>query len=191
MEAFLMAEDIRLEKNGLFTLVGVFADQVFAKMWPLQLPKLCFHVRVRYVEGHPEHRLVVVAEPQGVKLASLVGAATPGKERTLVFNYFFAPGPAFPQPGPYYARFSLHEGGQEIFHARYEFRLVNPNPQELYVKCKRCETTFASGVVAKDASGLINCRTECPKCQTGNLLDRTTAFHLPNSTQTRPEPGIA
>jgi hypothetical protein len=191
MEAFLMAEDIRLEKNGLLTLVGVFADQVFAKIWPLQLPKLCFHVRVRHVEGKPEHRLTVVAEPQGKEIASLVGPATPSKEQTSIFNYFFAPGPAFQQPGSYHAKFSLHEGNEEVLQARYEFRLVNPNPQELYVKCIKCEATFGTGVVAKDASGCVDCATECPKCKASNLLDRTTAFHLPNPTQTGPEPGGA
>ena len=182
LEAFLMAEDIRLEKNGLLTLVGVFSDQVFSKVWPLQLAKQCFHVRVRHVEGTPKHRLIVVkAEAPETELASLAGTATSGKGQTSIFNYFFAPGPSFSGPGSYCARFSLHENGGETLSARYEFHLVNPNPQELYAKCKKCGVTFASGVVGKDASGLVECSTICPKCQTNNLLDSTTAFHLRNA----------
>lgn len=179
LEAFMMMEDIRFEKSGQFTLTGVLGDMVYSKVWPLQLAKTCFHVRVRNVEGAPKHALVVSRLDTDVPMANLGGQATKGDGDVNIFNYFLA-GLSFPTPGSYVARFSLSEGGKTLFRADYAFRLLSPNPQELYVECPQCHIKYGSGIVARDASQFVDTTSECPQCKKGNVVNAQTAIHLAN-----------
>lgn len=175
----MMMEDIRFEKSGQFTLMGVFADKVYAKVWPLVLPKTCFHVRVRDVEGAAEHALAVARLDADARLANLGGEAAKGDGGVSIFNYFLA-GLSFPEPALYVAKFSLSEGGKTLFRADYTFGLLNPNPQELYVECSQCRIKYGSGIVARDASQFVGTTSECPQCKKGNLVNAQTALHLAN-----------
>lgn len=180
LEAFVMAEDIRFEKNGQTTLVGVLGDRIFSKMWPFRLAKTCFHVRVRDLQGKVEHHLRLRREDSDSPLAELNGRTENSSEVVSLFNYFVGPGLAFDKPGSYKALFSLKDESDTLFKAEYRFCIVNPNAEELYVKCEKCGTTFASGVVAKSAEQFKECQTRCPVCGTDNALSAETAFHLPN-----------
>lgn len=179
LEAFLMMEDIRVEKSGQFTFTGVLADKVYGKVWPFGFPKTCFHVRVRNVEGAAEHALAVSRLDADAPMATLEGHATKGEGDVNIFNYFLA-GLSFPEPGSYVARFTLREGGKTLFRADYTFWLLNPNPQELYVECPKCHIKYGSGIVAKDPSQVAELSSACPVCGNGNPVAPQTAFHLPN-----------
>ncbi|MFO8011716.1 MAG: hypothetical protein R6X20_00280 [Phycisphaerae bacterium] len=184
LEAFLMAEDIRFEKNGQTTLVGVLGDRIFSKTWPFRPAKTCFHVRVRDLEGKVEHHLRLWREDSDSPLAELNGRSENTSEVVSLFNYFVGPGLAFDQPGGYKAVFSLKGESGTVFKAEYRFCIVNPNTEELYVKCEKCKTTFASGVVAESAEQFRDSQTRCPVCGTDNRLSAETAFHLPNPAGT-------
>jgi hypothetical protein len=175
-----MCEDIRLEKNGQCTLVGILSDRIYTKMWPVQFLKLCFHVRVRGVEGTPSHSLALWSAESKEPVAKMEGEANRSESDVSIFNYFIAPGPLFPKPARYSAKFALREDSGVLVAAEYDFELLNPNPDELYVQCTKCGVKFASGFVAKDARQRVGCESACPKCQQPNPIDAKTAVHLPN-----------
>jgi hypothetical protein len=175
-----MCEDIRFEQNGLCTLVGVFGDPIHSRVWPVSLPKLCFHVRVRDPEEEVAHTLVVFMEGEEGPLANLDGKMGHGPQSVGVFNYLFAPGPALAKPGRYAARFTLTAENKPVFGAEYAFTLLNPNVDELYVECGKCHVKFASGIVVKTDLSIRDCMSICPRCHAGNLLDNKTAFRMRN-----------
>lgn len=179
LEAFLMMEDIRVEKSGQFTLTGVLGDKVYGKVWPFGFPKTCFHVRVRNVEGVAEHALAVSRLDADAPMATLGGKATKSEGDVSIFNYFLA-GLSFPEPGSYVARFSLTEGGKTLFRVGYEFMLLNPNAEELYVECPDCHIKYATAIAAKSASQVTGVSSPCPVCHKPNAVGPETAFHLPN-----------
>jgi len=180
VECFIMAEDIRLERQGQFTIVGAFSDRIFTKLWPLQLAKLCFQIRVRGLEGTPKHRLELVKQDSDQPLASLGGETKQGDEQVNFFNYFFSPSPELADPGAYVAKFVLGEDQEPVLKAEYRFRLENPNPDELYVKCGRCGARYGTGMVVKGDGVIAECGSVCARCGHTNLLDSATAFRLPN-----------
>lgn len=180
LEAFLMAEDIRFEKSGQFSLIGLFSDIVYSRLWPLQFPKICFEVRVRDLEGSPVHRLVVVRLDKAMEMATLEGPSPNGEGSTRIYNYFFSPGLAFPEPGRYAAKFSLCNGEETVFRAEYAFAFLNPNPDELYVDCSTCKFKYASGLALSGSSRVEGCGCVCPRCGSTNPLDSRTASRLPN-----------
>ena len=180
LEAFLMAEDVRPEKSGQVTLVGVLGDRVFSKTWPFRPAKTCFHVRMRDLEGEVAHSLRLCREDSDSPLGELHGRAGKSSGVVSLFNYFLGPGLSFDEPGCYKAAFMLKQESKTLFKAEYRFCILNPNAEELYVKCKGCQTSFASGVVAKSAEQFKECKTSCPVCGADNPLDAETAFHLPN-----------
>ncbi len=179
LEAFLMAEDIRAEKSGQISVVGIFSDRVYSKIWPLQFPKTCFHVRVRDLPSTPSHALVVSRFGNGDEIARLGGTTAKGEGTVHIFNYCIA-GLAFPEPSLYSAQFSLREKEVVLFAAEYTFSLMNPDVDELYVECSQCKVKYGSGMVAKSPTQVVGCASTCPRCGTSNPVDSKTAFHLPN-----------
>jgi hypothetical protein len=179
VEAFLMAEDIRNEQNGQMSLIGVFSDCLFTKIWPLRFAKLCFMVRARGLARKCSHSLAVSGPLPEAAIANVAGTLDHVAEKSelAVFNYFLM-GLAFDKPGRYVARFSVSDEGKTILNAEYSFVLLIPNPEELYVECSKCHAKFGSGILAKSPSQVKACETVCPQCNTTNALDAHTAFHL-------------
>jgi hypothetical protein len=183
LEAFLMAEDIRMEQSGQCTLVGVFSDKVFSKAWPMQLPKMWFHVRVRDVGGTPAHSLrLTEGDAKGRLLVELSGESPVPADGVYIFNYVFSPSPPLENPGLYTARITLRAKEETIFTSDYAFRVLNPEPKELYAKCSSCDAKYAASIIAEDTSQLSNVtvQTKCPRCGADNRLAPGDLFFLPN-----------
>jgi hypothetical protein len=101
------------------------------------------------------------------------------KSELAVFNYVFA-GLGFPGPGRYVAKFTLTEGSRTILTADYLFRLGNPNPEELYLRCAKCGVKYGCGIVAKGTPQTRGCESACPLCGHSNPVVQEALFHLPN-----------
>lgn len=183
VEAFVMAEDIRNEQNGQVSLVGVFSDCLFTKIWPIRFAKLCYMVRMRGLTRKCAHSLSVWALDATSALVNVDGTLDKLAENTevAVFNYVFF-GLAFEKPGRYVAKFSASDQGKTIISARYSFMLQVPNPDELYIECGNCHVKYGTGVVVKGSLDAEGCQSVCPQCKHSNPLDPRRTFRFSIST---------
>jgi hypothetical protein len=182
VESFLMAEDIRTERNGQISLVGVFTDRLYSRTWPLVLPKLCFLVRIRGLDRKYGHTLTLSGRTRSEVLGRLDGhfEKPVDMDQMAMFSYEFL-GVPFREPGSYIARFALSDDEKIFVQKDYVFCILNPNPEEMYLECKKCQLRYGTGIaMPANSAKMTDCHSPCPRCQFSNLLDSTTAFHLPN-----------
>jgi hypothetical protein len=149
-------------------------------------------VRVRGLKDKCAHSLVLSKIDDDAPIARLTGPLDKLAENSelAIFTYMFI-GLEFDQPGCFLAKFSASEEDRLLVSSHYSFKLLVPNPDELYVECTKCHIKYGSGVVTKGPLHATGCQSVCPQCKNSNPFDSDKAFRFPPPPYARPRGGVA
>lgn len=191
LDSFLACEDVRLEKNGQLTLVGVFSDVLQVPVLPLVFPRLAVLVRISGLEsGKRAYSLTITDETQGVEVVAARGEheQSAGVDSTLsIFTFRFGAVQARSW-GVFTLKFTTSDG---VSFSR-ALRLRPPSWDMIYLRCSKCGSFVPSGInVAPGATvQLSRCQVQCSNCAHMSELDDKTAVRLsPPSFALEPDSG--
>lgn len=117
----LFCEDIREEKFGRVSLIGVLGNRVHSRVFPLVFPKFCLFIEWGEITGEHQISLKIVP-PAGVNLPEIEPKALlQGQPGLVVRSMILLNSFVFPAAGAYH--FEIHKQGVCV--GRETFQLEN------------------------------------------------------------------